>query len=138
MQNAPFHLAFPVKDLSVARHFYAEILQCQEGRSCEKWIDFDFFGNQITAHKGGESSEGCTNLVDTQAVLVPHFGAILEWHDFYALAERLENHDVQFIYRPRVRFEGKVGEQATMFIQDGNGNVLEFKSFRDPSQVFAR
>ncbi len=39
---------------------------------------------------------------------------------------------------PYVRFEGQVGEQATMFFTDPSGNALEFKSFGDDAMIFAK
>lgn len=137
MQPSPFHLAFPVKDLEQAKTFFAQILGCPIGRRSDHWIDFDFFGNQITAHLSPISRASSSNQVETLAVPVPHFGAILPWQAFHQLATRLEKHQVHFIHKPTIRFQGQVGEQATMFLSDGNDNVLEFKSFKDPKQVFA-
>ena len=133
-----FHLAFPVDDLASTRGFYGELLGCPEGRSSSRWVDFDFFGHQITAHRTDRVARQAENPVDGDAVPVPHFGAILEWGAWHALRERLERAGVSFQIAPRVRFEGEVGEQATLFIRDPSGNALEFKSFRDPERVFAR
>lgn len=140
MNHRPFHLAFPVNDLEAARSFYSELLGCGLGRESEHWIDFNFFGNQITAHldSSAEDSVRCANQVDSKIVPVPHFGAILEWDAFHQLAERLAEGEVTFVHQPMIRFQGQIGEQATMFIKDPSGNVLEFKSFRDPARIFAR
>jgi extradiol dioxygenase family protein len=134
----PFHYAFLVRDLDVARAFYVELIGCREGRSAPTWVDFDFFGHQLSAHLG-DPSLNPANLgqVDGKAVPMPHFGAVLEWDVFGALARRLEAAGVAFVLPPQRRFEGKPGEQATMFLLDPSGNALEFKSFRDPTQVFA-
>ncbi|MEQ9661558.1 MAG: VOC family protein [Parasphingopyxis sp.] len=137
-QLSPFHLAFPVDDLDAARRFYGELLGCPEGRSDTHWIDFDFFGHQIVAHlDAGAAKEGARNPVDGHDVPVPHFGVVLGWDDFGALRKRLEDAGVDWVIEPYVRFEGKPGEQATMFFRDPAGNALEFKAFRDPSQLFA-
>ncbi len=140
MQQAPFHLAFPVADLEATRQFYAGLLECPTGRESETWIDFDFFGNQITAHRVVAVEElpadAGANPVDGDRVPVPHFGAILSWDHFHLLAARLERARVSWIIPPRVRFQGQVGEQATMFLRDPSGHALEFKSFRDPEQTF--
>ena len=134
----PFHLAFPVSDLARARTFYGEILGCPEGRSSESWIDFDLFGHQIVAHLNREqNSAPAHNAVDGHDVPVPHFGVVLPWDDFHSLAERVRQAGIRFVIEPYVRFQGQVGEQATMFFYDFSGNALEFKSFRDLTQLFA-
>ncbi|WP_235830305.1 VOC family protein [Algihabitans albus] len=135
----PFHLAFPVADLEATRRFYVELLGCDVGREAERWIDFDFFGHQISAHlKPEEVTRAQTNEVDGDQVPVRHFGAILEWSAWQALAARLEAAGTVFIVTPHVRFKGETGEQATMFFLDPSGNALEFKAFQDPDQIFAR
>lgn len=135
----PFHMAFPVADLEATRRFYLDVLGCGLGREAERWIDFDFFGHQISAHlRPDEVARAQTNQVDGDEVPVRHFGAILEWDAWHALAERLKAADTAFIIEPHVRFKGQVGEQATMFFTDPSGNALEFKAFKDPARVFAR
>lgn len=137
--NAPFHLAFPIRDIEETRSFYGELLGCDIGRSTDKWIDFNFFGNQLSAHvKPEELAQAATNAVDGKNVPVRHFGAVLEWDAWHTLAAKLKNHGIAFIIEPYIRFEGEVGEQATMFFLDPAGNALEFKSFKDPSQIFAK
>lgn len=141
MRRAPFHLAFPVHDIEAARGFYAGLLGCPVGRESERWIDFDLFGNQISAHlvtAGAPRDTPATNPVDGDAVPTRHFGAILPFEEWEALAARLAQAGVAFRIPPRVRFQGEVGEQATMFLDDPSGNTLEFKAFRDPARIFAR
>ena len=139
MTQPPFHLAFPVRDLDATRHFYGVVLGCEEGRSAKKWIDFDFFGHQISAHlRPEECSEAQANEVDGDKVPVRHFGAVLEWGTWHSFVERLKEHQVSFIIEPKIRFKGKPGEQATAFIRDPSGNALEFKSFRIPEKLFER
>lgn len=134
----PFHLAFPVKDLEQTMNFYRDLLDCPTGRTSDLWIDFNFWGSQITAHLvKDESTAEPTNPVDGKQVPVRHFGAILDWEDWEKLAEKLKNHGVDFVIEPYVRFKGEVGEQATMFLLDPSGNALEFKSFKDTSMIFA-
>jgi extradiol dioxygenase family protein len=135
---APFHLAFPVDDLAAARQFYGGRLGCPEGRSSHEWVDFDLYGHQIVAHLAPRKGPDHHNPVDGHEVPVPHFGVVLDWDDFHALAGRLRAQGVRFVIEPYVRFAGQVGEQATMFFRDPAGNALEFKSFRDRSQLFAR
>ncbi|MEP7212880.1 MAG: VOC family protein [Acidobacteriota bacterium] len=134
-----FHLAFPVKDLDTTREFYAGVLGCPEGRSSQRWIDFDLYGHQIVAHLAPESTGiRSTSDVDADHVPVPHFGIVLRMDDWNELAEKLVAKRVEFVIEPKVRFAGEVGEQATMFLLDPSGNALEFKGFNDFSQVFAK
>ncbi|MFN3946215.1 MAG: VOC family protein [Allosphingosinicella sp.] len=138
MALPPFHLAFPVHDLAAARHFYGTLLGCPEGRSCDQWIDFDFFGHQIVAHlQPGRAAPDHHNPVDGHDVPVPHFGAVLDMAEWEALAARLEAAGTAFVIAPTVRFRGQPGEQATMFFLDPSGNALEFKAMRDPANLFA-
>jgi extradiol dioxygenase family protein len=134
----PFHLAFPIADLEATRRFYVERLGCRQGRESETWIDFDFFGHQISAHlKPEECRSVAQGQVDGEAVPLRHFGAILAWNDFHVLARRLKAAGQTFIIEPHLRFQGEPGEQATMFLADPSGNALEFKAFQDEQQIFA-
>ena len=139
MTLTPFHIAFPVDDLEAARHFYANILGCPEGRSAGTWIDFNLYGHQIVAHYKQKSEAGTGlhhNPVDGHDVPVPHFGVVLPMEQWKTLAARLKNAEIDFIIEPHVRFEGEVGEQATMFLLDPAGNALEFKAFTDITRLF--
>ena len=132
-----FHYSFFVRDLATTRRFYGGILGCAEGRSTATWVDFDFFGNQISAHTTGSVvPTEAKGEVDGVAVPMPHFGAILVWDEFHALAARVQAADLPFVIAPRVRFAGQPAEQATMFLLDPSGNALEFKAFRHPEHVF--
>lgn len=135
---APFHLAIPVHDLGAARHFYGGLFGCSEGRSSECWVDFDFFGHQLVAHLDPDRQPVHFNDVDGKDVPVPHFGIVLEWDAWHALAARLQEGGVRFVLEPGIRFKGEIGEQATMFLFDPSGNALEFKAFKDPSKLFAK
>lgn len=137
----PFHLAFPVDDLAAARDFYGRIIGCEEGRSADRWVDFDFFGHQIVTHlvarpKRAESDAG-SNPVDGHNVPVPHFGLVLTMAQFDALAARFAEAGVAFGIAPYTRFAGEPGEQKTMFVRDPAGNALEFKAFADDAMLFA-
>lgn len=134
----PFHLAVPVHDLDAAVAFYAETLGCGTGRASPRWVDLDFFGHQVTLHLvDDDKAARMTNPVDGDNVPVRHFGVVLDMADWRALAARLEAADTKFLIAPRIRFEGQVGEQATMFLLDPCDNALEFKSFADPEKLFA-
>jgi len=132
-----FHLALPVRDLGEARAFYGGLLGCPEGRSAERWIDFDFFGHQLSVHLAEGAAEAVpTNAVDGDDVPARHFGAVLEWEEWERWRDRLREAGVEFLIEPHVRFRGEPGEQATMFFPDPSGNALELKAFRDPAAVF--
>jgi hypothetical protein len=135
----PFHLAFPVTSLEKARAFYGGLLGCPEGRSSDTWVDFDLQGHQIVAHLApDEAGHRQTGQVDGDDVPVRHFGLVLSMDEWRALAERLRAAGTKFVIEPHVRFQGQVGEQATMFLLDPCGNALEFKAFADPGQLFAK
>lgn len=139
----PFHLAFPVHDLAAARRFYGELLGCPEGRSAPEWVDFNFYGHQIVAHLApGEcrqhEADVATSKVDEHQVPVRHFGAVLSMPQWRELADKLRAAGVAFIIAPHIRFQGEVGEQATMFFLDPSGNAIEFKAFADMASLFAK
>ncbi|MEH6679006.1 MAG: VOC family protein [Sediminicola sp.] len=137
---APFHIAIPVHNLHECRTFYGEVLGCPEGRSSDHWVDFDLFGHQLVIHYKpiGDTSALHTNPVDGKDIPVPHYGVVLEWKQFHDFAAALRSKNIQFVIEPYIRFEGLVGEQATMFFYDPAGNALEFKAFKDISQLFAK
>lgn len=136
---SPFHIAIPVHNLEECRKFYGDILQCEEGRSSDQWVDFNLFGHQLVIHYKPRSEEELhTNPVDGKDVPVPHYGVVLPWEDFVPFAAHLRNKGVAFIIEPYIRFEGEVGEQATMFFLDPAGNALEFKAFKNIDQLFAK
>ncbi|MHA7059966.1 VOC family protein [Aquimarina sp. M1] len=137
---SPFHLAIPVDNLDLARDFYNNTLALEEGRSSDHWVDFNFFGHQLVIHHKPTSETHAShhNSVDGKEVPVPHFGIILEWDIWQKFADMLSEKKIQFVIEPYIRFEGEVGEQATMFFYDPCGNALEFKAFKDPTQIFAK
>ncbi|WP_121667657.1 VOC family protein [Mesonia aquimarina] len=135
----PFHLAIPVQNLTEARKFYKVTLGLTEGRSSNHWVDFDFFGHQFVIHEDKNHSPKLpSNTVDGKAVPIPHFGVVLSWEDFHQFAKNLEEKKVSFQIEPYIRFKGETGEQATMFFYDPSGNALEFKAFKNQSQLFAK
>ena len=136
---SPFHLAFPVHDLALARQFYGEVLGCPEGRSADDWIDFNFYGHQIVAHLApDETGPARSNAVDGHDVPVRHFGIVLPMVEWEAMSARLRDKGIAFVIEPHVRFEGEPGEQATMFFVDPSGNALELKAFGDITRLFAK
>jgi uncharacterized protein len=140
MTRPGFHLAVPVDDLERARAFYGGVFGLEEGRSADTWVDWNFYGHQVVTHLVAEprSTGGASNPVDGHDVPVPHFGLILGIEDFHALADRIRAAAVPFVIEPYLRFEGLPGEQWTMFLLDPAGNAMEFKAFRDESQIFAK
>ena len=131
-----FHLAYHVTDLDVARRFYGGVLGCREGRSTTTWVDFDFFGHQISLHLGEPFRTTRTGRVGDHLVPMPHLGLVLELPDWHALAQRLRDAQVDFVLPPQVRFEGQPGEQWTMFFTDPSGNPIEVKGFRSLETVY--
>jgi len=138
MTRPRFHLAFPVRDIEETRVFYVECLGAKVGRSDTRWIDFDFWGHQISAHLAEDTVRTATNAVDGEQVPCRHFGVILDMQDWLSLERRLRSLDTTFLIEPQIRFQGEAGEQATMFLNDPSGNALEFKAFASDAQVFAR
>jgi len=135
----PFHLAFPVHDLALARQFYGGLLGCPEGRSADDWVDFNFFGHQIVAHLSpNEIGLASTNAVDGHDVPTRHFGVVLDMNQWQALADKLTTAGIDFVIAPHVRFPGEPGEQATMFFTDPSGNAIELKAFADLAALFAK
>lgn len=130
----------PVHDLAAARAFYGGLIGCPEGRSADTWVDFDLYGHQFVVHldRAGAVRGQVSNSVDGDQVPVPHFGVLLSPTEWEQLAQRLKDAGTEFLINPRTRFKGQSGEQSTMFLLDPSGNALEFKSFADDSQVFAR
>ncbi len=135
--NSLFHLAYHVTDLQKARSFYGELLGCKEGRSTETWIDFDFFGHQISLHLGDPFKTANTGKVGDQMVPMPHLGIVLPQEDWQALADRLLSCGMEFVLKPQTRFEGEPGEQSTMFFLDPSGNPIEVKGFKNINAVYA-
>jgi hypothetical protein len=133
-----FHLAVPVSDIDAAREFYGKVIGCPEGRSSDRWIDWNLYGHQFVTHLVDTATAAeAHNPVDGHAVPVPHFGVLLTVEQFHELAERLRTADTSFVIEPYLRFEGQPGEQWTMFFRDPAGNAIEFKAFANDDQVFA-
>tara|TARA_B100001741_G_scaffold299650_1_gene286231 strand:- start:427 stop:843 length:417 start_codon:yes stop_codon:yes gene_type:complete len=131
----PFHLAIPVSNINKSKTFYIDLLGCNIGRYSETWIDLDFFGHQLVLHESKVVNKVITNDVDLHKVPIPHFGVILNWDDWHLLSKNIKS-KIQFIIEPHIRFKNKVGEQATMFFLDPDQNAIEFKAFKDDSQIF--
>ena len=134
----PFHLAIPVKEITETRYFYRDILGCEEGRSSDHWVDFNFFGHQLVLHIDSSKANILNeNSVDGKSVPGPHFGIVLDWDVFENFEKKIRN-KVKFIIEPYIRFEGQAGEQKTMFFKDPSGNALEFKTFKNINQLFEK
>jgi extradiol dioxygenase family protein len=134
----PFHLAIPVKEITETRYFYRDILGCEEGRSSDHWVDFNFFGHQLVLHIDSSKANILNeNSVDGKSVPVPHFGIVLDWDVFENFEKKIRN-KVKFIIEPPIRLEGQAGEQKTMFFKDPSGNAMEFKTFKNINQLFEK
>jgi len=138
VEQNPFHLAIPVHNLIIAREFYSKTLGFVEGRSDEKWIDFNFYGHQLVIHDSGEKTTSNNNFVDGHGVPVPHFGVVLTMNKWQSFKKRLISKKINFIIEPYVRFQNLPGEQATMFFLDPSGNALEFKAFKNLDNLFKK
>lgn len=138
VEQNPFHLAIPVHDLQIAKEFYSSILGFKEGRSDEKWVDFNFFGHQLVIHQTNKKSISSNNYVDGQGVPVPHFGVVLSMKQWVKFKERLKSENIKFVIEPYIRFLNLPGEQATMFFLDLSGNALEFKAFKNLNNLFKK
>ncbi len=132
-----FHFAFKVKDIESTYRFYHEILECKVGRQTEHWIDFDFFGHQLSAHVSDDlpALDYC-GKVDGIQVPIPHFGCLLSEAEFAAVRKNLEKQEIDFIVAPQVRYRGEVGEQQTMFVLDFSNNPIEFKHYTREEEIF--
>ena len=132
----PFHLAIPVSNLEESVSYYRDTLGLREGRSSNKWADFDFFGHQLVCHVSNIINEQITNPVDGEEVPVPHFGVVLSIEEFEEFLLQINDKNIDFIIKPTIRFKGEIGEQRTMFFRDPSGNAIEIKAFRDIGNLF--
>lgn len=136
MQSS-FHLAFPIKNLQETKEFYVDLLGCSIGRQSSNWMDFDFFGHQLTAQVNPEAV--CSfpfYRSEKNALPFYHFGAVLSWSDWHLMEAKLMESQISFLIEPKIVFEGEVGEQKTMFIEDPNGYAIEFKTFEQDDHLF--
>ena len=139
MSLKPFHLAIPVSNIEKSRNFYTNTLGFKEGRSDKNWVDYNFFGHQLVIHLDAKKNNNKNfNLVDGHDVPIPHFGVVLGWDEWLSFSDKIIKLKIKFVIKPYIRFKGKVGEQATMFFLDPSGNALEFKSFKNPDQLFKK
>ena len=126
----PFHLALPAGDIENTLKFYTDILGCKTGNGEKgKWVDIDFWGNELTLHQTKMKLPRERHNVDMGNVPIPHFGVHLDKEIFNRIKSNLKSNKINFIDKPYTRFEGTKFEQNTFFIEDPNGNVLELKTF---------
>ena len=133
----PFHLAIPVSNLEESVAYYRDTLGLREGRSSNKWADFNFFGHQLVCHVSNIINEQITNPVDGEEVPVPHFGVVLSIEEFEEFLLQINDKNIDFIIKPTIRFKGEIGEQRTMFFKDPSGNAIEIKAFKDMGNLFS-
>jgi extradiol dioxygenase family protein len=138
MELRPFHYSFLVKSLDETRRFYVDVLGCREGRSAETWIDFDFYGSQLSCHLGAPAPTERCGKVDGILVPMPHFGACVSFEEYERIVARLAETKIDLIITPRIRYAGEIGEQGIVFFLDPSGNAIEIKAFRRPDEIFAR
>ncbi len=127
-----FHLALPVTDLAEARKFYGGVLSLSEKRSAFNWVDYDFFGHQLSLHLVTEKvkkPEG--TMIDGDQVPANHYGLVVSKKKWEELRDSYVAKNVKFIIGPKLRFVGKREEQGTFFLSDPFGNYIEIKYFSD-------
>jgi uncharacterized protein len=135
----PFHLSIPVSDLDIAKDFYSNVFSCKMGRFGVRWVDFNFYGHQLTLHLAELPQDDFrSNNVDGHNIPVRHFGLVLDWDIWHDIKDRLSVRDVTFVVKPHIRFKDKPGEQASMFFLDPSNNVMELKAFKDNANIFAK
>ena len=128
--DTPFHLAIGVDSLEKAREFYGNLMESKEGRSDSLWVDFNFFGHQLTCHLTKKTDSSVHfNPVDNHRIPIPHFGVIVPSEKFKELKNSLEKAKIHFIVKPHVRFKNRPCEQSTMFFKDPFGHSIEIKSY---------
>ena len=128
----PFHLAVPAGDLGVATKFYVNVLGCKLGNKEEgKWVDVDFWGNELTLHRTEMKLPNERHDVDMGNVPVPHFGVHLKKDVFNKIKENLKVNNIKYLDEPYTRFKGRKEEQETFFIEDPHGNILELKTLQN-------
>jgi extradiol dioxygenase family protein len=132
-----FHLAFNVTNLDQTRQFYGGLLGCKEGRSTDTWVDFDFFGHQLSMHLGEPFKTAATGRVGEHLVPMPHFGLVLGLPDWHTLAQRLTEAGLDFVLPPQARFVGEPGEQWILFFCDPFGNPIEVKGLATLDTLYA-
>ena len=129
IMSKPFHLAIPAGNLKTAVKFYKDILGCKLGnREKDKWIDVDFWGNELTLHKTSTKLPRERHDVDMGKVPVPHFGVHLNKKIFNKIKSNIKSKKIKYVDKPYIRFKGRKEEQETFFIEDPHGNVVELKT----------
>ena len=130
--SKPFHLAIPAGNLDTAIDFYKNVLGCKLGNGeKDKWIDVDFWGNELTLHKTETKLPRERHEVDMGKVPVPHFGVHLDRAIFDRIRDNLKTNNIKYLDEPYTRFKDKKEQQETFFIKDPHGNILELKTLKN-------
>ena len=127
-----FHLALPCLDLEETRAFYQDLLKAGTGRKSESWLDINLFGHQITGNFNFQFKN-----YRLQDYVLPsfHFGLIVPMDFWNELYQRLSSMDIE-ITTEATFLENQPGEHLSFFVQDPNGYMVEFKSFREEGDIF--
>jgi len=121
------HLSIPVRDLDEALHFYVRVLGCRPARRRQGFADVWFYGMQVTLQ---ERPDEVSSALPRS---VRHFGVTLERHQFHALVAHLRALDVDWVAPVTTDDAELVTEQTKGKIADPSGNVIELKTYPDPT-----
>lgn len=138
MLHGPFHLAFVTTDLKRVKAFYGGLLGCAEGRSSDTWVDYDFFGHQLTIQQVPLVTRTARTYNPESQVPGDHWGVVLELADWRKMRDKCKKLGVRFFIEPRLVMKGQPGEQHSFFIEDPDGHAIEFKAFEDPASLFRK
>lgn len=124
-----FHLSIPVTDLEQAARFYVEFLGAKTGRSEKDWRDVLLWGHQITLQLRPQE------VLPLESQGKRHFGVTLPWTEWETLGQKLRQAGVAFLEEPHVLLVGTTDEQGKFYLADPSNNVIEIKTYRNPSQT---
>lgn len=136
MKNAPFHLSLPCLSISKTEDFYVNVIGARLGRHSSRWLDIDLFGNQITFTRAGDFNFAFKTYKFENTVLPAfHFGIIVDKETWDQLHNKLVQSEYE-LSTEVVFLKDCKGEHHSFFIQDPNGHMVEFKSFRKQEEMF--
>lgn len=126
-----FHLAFPITDIDQTKEYYGGGLGCEIGRESGHAVILSLYGHQLVAHLTKEP------LMPQKGIYPRHFGLIFTSEDDWeALLERVQQRQLSFYEKPKLRFSGQLTEHRTFFLQDPFYNLMEFKFYRHSEAIF--
>ena len=131
-----FHLSLPCLSVRDTKNFYVDAIGASTGRATQNWVDINLFDHQLTFIKAGKFNFSNPNYVFEGKILPSfHFGVIVDvktWGNIYA---KLSEQNLEIVTQTTF-LKDKNGEHLSFFVKDPNDYMLEFKSFKEPSQMF--